>query len=502
MTFAVAIRRLDDWINPIAVKEMRQAVNALSIEWTLIVFLLVQLAIAAMALLFGDEHRRSFVEGRSVFMGHLGVLLATCLFYVPLSTAIRFSSEKAEQNLDLLFITTLKPVQIIAGKTLTAMILMLLFFSAATPFLTLTYLLRGLDIPSIFFLLAVDFLVVSGCVQLAILLACVPRKVLRREFVLPVGLAVLVVVSFVMMNVSSRFLIAGVGSGMGSLDFWGPALIVAAFAILVMGLLFILSVTLITPRSANRALGLRIYLLFIWLISGTVMGIWSFVSGDSDPVQAWKLGMTILFSVNLFVSICERQELGPRVLREVPTKKILRLPAFLLYSGAAGGVCYSIVMMAGTIIMTGLFLTIVPPPALKWSVGTVDYNAIATAITLYALGYSLTALTIRRILFAHSRRSGIMIEIILTLLMAAMGLPAIIGNVLHSQLRDMVPPAWYCGNPFAFFWHKEELLGYMPVIGIWVTVALLVTLPWLMKQFLLFKRAAPVEMNITGASDE
>ena len=356
MTFSALAGTLDDWINPIAVKEMRQAVNGRFIAWTLIAFLLIQLGIVAAVLLFSEASGQGFNTGRNVFMGHLGVLLGTCLFYLPISTAVRLASERSEKNIDLLFITTLRPIQIIWGKTLAAMVLMLLFFSASMPFMTLTYLLRGIDLQSSFILLALDALVVAACIQLGILLACLPGRVISQGFRLLFGLPILFVVFSIALQSSFGMLFMGVGSSIGSWDFWGPALTITFFVILGIGMLFVLSVTFITPRSANRALGIRIYLFFIWLTSGIVLGILSITEGAEDPIQAWIIGMTLLFSATLFVSICERHELGPRVLRTIPQKRILRLPAFFLYSGAASGISYSILMILGTFVMTALFI--------------------------------------------------------------------------------------------------------------------------------------------------
>ena len=47
--------RLADLINPIAVKEMRQAVKSKLVAWVLMLFLLVQLVVIAVVLVFSEE---------------------------------------------------------------------------------------------------------------------------------------------------------------------------------------------------------------------------------------------------------------------------------------------------------------------------------------------------------------------------------------------------------------------------------------------------------------
>ncbi len=492
MAFTAGIvRKLDDWVNPIAVKEMRQAVNGRFIEWTLIGFLGIQVIISASILLYGETYEQNFNTGRNVFIGQLGVLLAACLFYVPISTAVRFSSERSEHNIDLVFVTTLKPIQIVFGKTLAAMLLMFLFFSASMPFMTLTYLLRGVDIPSIFILLAIDSLVVIVSVQLGILLACIPSSTISRGFCFPLGLAFLIFIFLVAIQSSNSFLLrgfgVGFGAGMGSWRFWGPALNLTAFAAIVTGLMFILSVTLVTPRSANRALGIRVYLLIVWFIYGAIAGVWSFVVGNDGLVREWLIDMVIMFSVALFVSVGERQELGPRVLRTIPKKKILRLPAFLLYSGAASGAAFSTLMLTGSILLTYSFIKIAP--LLDASMKSADDKRLMTAIVFafYSMGYALTAMTIRRTVFGRSQRPNIALEVALVVVAAGSAIPTAIGYLLNSGPRDIIESHWYLGNPIAIFWERDALLKYLPYTGLWAIVAVAVTVPWLIRRFRSFK---------------
>jgi hypothetical protein len=51
------------------------------------------------------------------------------------------------------FITTIRGRAVIRGKMLAAAIVTLLIYSACMPFMTFTYLLRGVDLPTTFFLL-------------------------------------------------------------------------------------------------------------------------------------------------------------------------------------------------------------------------------------------------------------------------------------------------------------------------------------------------------------
>src|SRR5205823_4778714 len=78
-----------------------------------------------------------------------GILLFTCLLFIPAYTGIRLAAERSDINVDLLFISTLRPRAIVRGKFVAALVLAVLIFSACTPFMTFSYLLRGLDVPSV-----------------------------------------------------------------------------------------------------------------------------------------------------------------------------------------------------------------------------------------------------------------------------------------------------------------------------------------------------------------
>ena len=89
-----------------------------------------------------------------------GVILAgASMVFIPLYTGMRVGAERQDNNPDLLYVSTLSPARIIAGKFLCSCYIVLLFFSACMPFMAFTNLLRGVDLPTVFFLLLFLFLV-------------------------------------------------------------------------------------------------------------------------------------------------------------------------------------------------------------------------------------------------------------------------------------------------------------------------------------------------------
>ena len=74
---------------------------------------------------------------------------------------------------------------------------------------------------------------------------------------------------------------SGVGAMMVGPNFWLGALGAVVMGIAVTGLFFVLSVALVSPPSANRALPVRIYITLFWLLGGLLSLI-----GLGEPVAA------------------------------------------------------------------------------------------------------------------------------------------------------------------------------------------------------------------------
>ena len=98
-----------DWVNPVAVKEFRQAVQSRWVIAVLMLFLLINLVIVGGFLATSPDAAVSGGRGRDMFGGLLVLLMLTCMGFVPLYSGIRLSLERNDANIDLLFITTIRP---------------------------------------------------------------------------------------------------------------------------------------------------------------------------------------------------------------------------------------------------------------------------------------------------------------------------------------------------------------------------------------------------------
>src|SRR3954468_22993486 len=162
-------------LNPIVVKELRQAVRSWAVTGTLMLFLIV-LFCAAVVFFVTQSFEVSTNQrlGAAIFSTFSVILTGASLLFIPLYVGVRVAAERQQSNLDLLYISTLTPERIIRGKFFCGAYVAVLFFSACMPFMAFTNLLRGVDLPSVFFVLLCLFLVVCCAVQVAIFLACLP----------------------------------------------------------------------------------------------------------------------------------------------------------------------------------------------------------------------------------------------------------------------------------------------------------------------------------------
>ncbi|HMV48353.1 MAG TPA: hypothetical protein PKD31_11415 [Blastocatellia bacterium] len=484
-------RRISDWTNPIVVKELRRSVQSRFVVAALLILLTIQIAATGIYLLVGGDPLNNFDTGRYVFMVLFGILLAVGMLFVPLYSGVRLAAERSETNLDLLFITTIKPRSIIAGKFLAAVVLTVLIFSACLPFLTFTYFLRGIDLPSMAVVLVLGFAVVLLCSQIAIFVACLP---LNRAFKFMLGLLMLVFFAigyFSTMAGASQMFFTGIGSRLGEADFWQWVGIFALNFAGLLGLLFVLSVALITPASANRALPVRLYLTILWLLGAAAALTGSQVERTHDPVIFWQAAFNVIFAIALFVAVSERDQAGRRVLRDLPASGLKRPLAFFLFSGAANGLLWASVMIAATYGVCWMWWTVFPNFSdLGDFVGATRWF---TVMNLYLYSYALAGALLRRHLLGRmpARWTWLLstsLVVLGSIVPFAFGAMFFMSDKWWSETYGK----WLVGNPFA--WDVEagrEL--YLSVSAAAAVLLTALTLPWFLERTKAFQVEMPGE---------
>ena len=493
----------DDAMNPIVVKELRQAVRSRFVAGILLLLLLIQLVGMGIVLLTTStmsiaNMSAALRAGRSMFHFLMIVLSSTCILFVPAYVGIRLAMERWDDKLDLLFITTIRPSSVIRGKLLAGTVTTVLLFSSSLPFMSFTYLLRGVDLPSVFVVLALVFLVVVVAIQVAMFLAALPASRPFKILLGLVGLVGLTVLLVFINTVAWGMIDQGVGSQLRSWQFWGPALMVVGTMSSGVGIFFVLSVALISPKSANRALPIRIFVTLLWLAWGGVAFVAAWVKSDPDIVIAWFVFAMLVLALALLVIVGEEETLSTRVRRAVPRRRALRRLAFLFYSGPAGGLVWVVLLAASTV-----FITLLAYANMSHGYGgqTTETLEVFTGVFLYAFAYAMTGILIQR-LFLKRRLPASARWVVALLVMAAVSilpvLLALLSNRFSWDSRSL--DAWYYYGNLFVLGEEETRAAHICFAAVWACVSTLANMRWLRRQVRAFESVEIVE-GVQGVED-
>jgi ABC-type transport system involved in multi-copper enzyme maturation permease subunit len=474
-----------EWeMNPIVIKELRQGVRSWTVTGMLLLFLVV-LFLASLGFLITQSFDVSFNMGMGgrMFSTFVVILAGASTFFIPLYTGIRVAAERQDNNPDLLYVSTLSPTRIIFGKFLCSAYIVLLFFSACMPFMAFTNLMRGVDLPTVFYILFFLFLAVCATNMVAIFLACIPAS---RPFKVLFALAGFFLSFWVvvpMVAMSFEMMRSGVGAMMGERNFWIGTLTALLIGMAATGLLFVLSVALVAPPSANRALPVRIYLTAFWLLGGLVAFTWVWQTGEADRMLVWTYPTLVLMVMALLVVISNSDQLSLRVRRTIPRNGLKRFPAFLFFNGAAGGLLWVGAILMVTYLVTWAIIAKFP------STGIVpdDTKTSFAIMTAYAFAYGLTALSIHRKFV--SRRPAKLTGLIAVLLAGGWAIVPSIFLFFANQLSWKSVEGLQLGNVFNVYFNRDgtQLIYHEYFAFAWLLLAILVNGKWFTQQMQNFR---------------
>ncbi|MBM3986902.1 MAG: hypothetical protein FJ294_02975 [Planctomycetes bacterium] len=411
--------RLEDRVNPILVKEVRQALRGKYFRVLFWITLLVGTLIGVGIVSAIDEI--SFVEtGRVFFMAIFGVLSAAVHCFVPFSAFLATSAEWDENTYDLLIISNLRPRQIVQGKLLSALIQALLYYSAFGPFLVFAFLLNGIDLGSVGVILA-------GSVATSVALTFVG--------IAASSLATNKVMRVVLMALFGAGLIAAWGMSMGlaagitfepqvlsSIE--GQVAFVAYLTVAVVVALLAQSIALgrFAHEEENRSTPLRV-MSTVLVLFASAWGAWLVQQfGDSESIFACHSGAAALLFFPWLISSTEPEELGRRASAVGPkgTLATLLSAPFLPGGGRAATLCFLQALLA--VVTSQIALGFTASRALRLD------NSVLAVAALYAYLLAYTVLPAGVAAYFVQRRSA---RVLLRILMVV-AIP--VGIVIPAML--------------------------------------------------------------------
>ena len=203
---------MDDRMNPIVVKELRQGMQSRSFIVIVNLLLAALTLICMLSVMTNPEVATRATGGRVIYGILQGALFFSCIVFVPMYTLTRLRSERSENNVDLFFTTTLKPTKIVRGKFFAGLSLVTMLYSVCVPFMLFTYMLRGFDIPTMLLSLGIGYLVTALALAAAIVVGCwSPPKALGQLVVLASAIGLMILAACVI-GPTSSMLMFGIGT--------------------------------------------------------------------------------------------------------------------------------------------------------------------------------------------------------------------------------------------------------------------------------------------------
>jgi hypothetical protein len=452
--------RVGDWLNPILVKETRQALKS---RYFLVVFVLL-LALCWVATIGGVAY-----IGPSIYYGASGgfllgiyfIFLAVWLFiFVPYAAFRSLAAEREDNTYDLMSITTLKPRKIISGKLGSSVAQMAVYFSAVSPCLAFTYLLRGVDVPTIIVLLAYTFFGSLGLSMVGLLLATATQNRVNQVF-MSVGFIVLLLLAcYFHLTFAYLAIVSGFGFRLlDSSEFWIVTSALATFYCTSFALAFFAAAGMITFTSENRSTPLRICMLVqqaAWV--GWMGYIWIQEDFDLEVLTVMAMLAGMYWYVMGTMLTAERPEMSQRVKRRLPSSSLGRAYLTWLNPGPASGYMFVIanVTAIGVLCVLGIMVaSIAAKTPAAWPSGQ-DFFFLL----IIGWGYLVAYLGLGMLVVAALRRvaevtmlASVLIHFLVVL--AGSGIPTVI-QMMSVELRYVDYSYLQITNPFWSLTHIAD----------------------------------------------
>jgi ABC-type transport system involved in multi-copper enzyme maturation permease subunit len=421
---------------------------------------------------------------------------------VPFAAFRSLAAEREDNTYDLLSITTLRPRQIIGGKLASSVVQMIVFFSVITPCLAFTYLLRGVDAPTIALLLAYTFFASFGLSMLGLLLATLSRQ-RYGQLVLSVGFVALLLYVFGI----AQFLAAElVRSGFELYvvpEFWITNLFGATFYATTIALAYLAAAAMITFATENRSTPLRIAMLVQHAaLVGWMAWLWIISDYQSEVILSLAIASGCYWFAMGTMLDGEQARMSRRVMRHLPQTFLGRVFFTWLNPGPSSGYMFAVANLTAVLI-----LSLVPMMLLVRSSGSASnwpnperflyFLVIGWSYVVAYLGLGCLVVALLRKISEVTMFASVLLHLLL--LLAGSGIPTSIqwmsldlANDPYSYLQ-ITNPVWTLEYILEFSPTPEEpvLVIVVPAAAICV---LLLNLPGMVREIERTRTALPARV--------
>lgn len=443
------MRRIDDWcevigdkLNPILVKETRQALKSRQFAITFGVLLVAALGWTVIGSMIMMPEIYTSPSAPRMLMGYFVALAIPMLFVVPLAAYRSLEGEIDDGTLELLSITTLGPWQIVLGKLASATLQMVLYLVTLFPCVAYAYTLRGVDLPTT--LLILSMLIVGALLLTVIALFFAPLARSRSGRIVTMLLVLLILI----------FAVYFIGAGVVGLIFYGNPmetqwLVYSVVSVLCLSLalghlLLTATAAQLTPASENRSTPLRLSLL---VLTAVVVGLSFYaMQFDGDRRTAYGFGIYMFSSMALAVlwivcgsmMVAESPVMTPRIRRELPSSFLARMSLTWVTPGPATGLVFvTAVVIAIAVWVLWAFEYIAATQSAMIGPGVGQARSVIFQFTILATSYVVAFLVcVRGIVAALRINNNPRAEIGVAAMVAVMVLFALVPYSVQLHYED------------------------------------------------------------------
>jgi hypothetical protein len=344
--------RIGDRLNPILVKEARQAMKSRQFIVTFSLLLIFGWLWTVLYVAFGVPGIFYAPVGPGVLTGYYVVLSIPLLIVVPYAAFRSLAAEREDGTYELLSITTLSAGQIVQGKLGSALLQMVVYYSALAPCIAFTYLMRGIDVVTIGLVLGYTFVASLLLSIFGLMMATVTRS---RHW------QILLSVVFVMALLVFGFFwdMGVIASIVNSAElpytepvFWLTNLCILSFAVPIGLLCYRIAAGQITFASENRSTPIRVVLMMPqFLLVGWFIYFWAELDEDEAMwVLPCILGIYWVGAGSLLTG--ETAQLSPRAMRELPQSLLGRMAFTWFNPGSGTGYMFAVLNLLAALLVT------------------------------------------------------------------------------------------------------------------------------------------------------
>ena len=263
--------------------------------------------------------------GPAMLLGYFYILAVPMMLVIPFAAYRSLAAEREDGTYELLSITTLSSRKIVAGKLGSVFLQMLVYYSAIGPCVAFTYLLRGIDVFTIAFVLIVTMMLSLLLSLVSLFLASVTRG---RHWQLMISVIMLLGYLWVgfMWCTMVTVIISEREAITQAAEFWPVAFGFLAAHLSYFAVIFLATDSLNNFPSENRSTRVRIAILVqLGLMFGWLTYMFERVSYDDDILLVMVLFAAAHWLMYGALMSGEAARMTPRAMRSLPQTLLGRI---------------------------------------------------------------------------------------------------------------------------------------------------------------------------------